>query len=62
MKMTVKNPGDSWRKDPREQYADGLGGGERAEMEMIHAVSVSSNPGLLWDKGDYLHPETCGAV
>lgn len=63
-KMTDENPGDSWKKDSKKQYAGRLRGGERAKMEVIQAGSASSkpNPGLIWYKDDCPYPETCGRV
>ena len=59
-----KPRGQLEKKDYRRQYAGGLGGGGRAEMEMTYAVSASSkpNPGSLGYKDDCLYPETCGGV
>lgn len=62
--MTFENPGDSWKKDSRKQYAGGLGGGRIAKMQVIYEVWASSKPygGPLWSKEDCPYPETCARV
>lgn len=62
--MTFENPGDSWKKDPKKQYAGRLGRGRRAKMQVIYVVSASSKPygGLLWSQDDCPCPETCTGV
>ena len=62
--MTSENPGDSWKKDSRKQYAGRRGGGRRATIEVIHGVWASSKPyqGPLRCKDECPHPETWGGL